>query len=315
MKKILSICLIVCFMLSFAMPVMAADSENVAKGANVTLIGYLDASIEVKDILVDGEYGTDELNYAGGNWNGKHAAFVNRYNADGEMTTLDDFKTPPYVEGYPYYSFIILELKKAADVNTFRMIATDPDYGIGDFRLQEFDILVSATGEAGTWKVAHEARGTRDNDSWVYVDEGEDLVYPYWVYEADLGANENIKYVSLGITMLCNHDNLTTGQFVNLLELEVYAAEATETEPVETEPVETEPTETEPTETEPTETEPTETEPTETEPTETEPTETEPTETEPTETESPETFDFVIVPVVALAAAAAGAVVLKKKEN
>jgi hypothetical protein len=31
--------------------------------------------------------------------------------------------------------------------------------------------------------------------------------------------------------------------------------------------------------------------------------------------EAPATFDFVIVPAIALAAAAAGAVVLKKKEN
>ena len=302
MKKLLSICLIVCFMLSFAMPVMAAEGENVALGAEITLIGFKAEANDISNVLVDGLYGTDETTWNHeSNWNAKHEAFVNRYNADGDVTVLDDYKTPPYVEGYPYYSLIILELKDKADVNTFRMVATDPDYGAGEFRLQEFDILVSATGEAGTWKVVHEARDTRNNDSWVYVDEGDDLIYPYWVYEADLGANEDIKYVSIGVTMLCNHDNLTNGQFVNLLELEVFAAaEAAETEPTETEP---------------TETEPTETEPTETEPTETEPTETEPTETEPTETEAPETFDFVIVPVAALAVAAAGAVVLKKKEN
>ena len=302
MKKILAICLIVCFMLSFAMPVMAAEGENVALGAEVTLIGIGDPGDEVNARLVNGVYTTDETTWnCDDNWNAKHVAFVNRYNADGDVTTLDDYKTPPYVEGYPYYSLIILELEKAADLDTFRMVATDPDGGIGDFRLQEFDILVSATGEAGTWKVAHEARDTRNNDSWVYVDEGDDLVYPYWVYEAKLNDAADCKFVAVGVTMLCNHDNLTTGQFVNLLELEVFAAaEATETEPTETEP---------------TETEPTETEPTETEPTETEPTETEPTETEPTETEAPETFDFVIVPVAALAVAAAGAVVLKKKEN
>ena len=310
MKKILSICLIVCFMLSFAMPVMAADSENVAKGANVTLIGYADFANETRDILVDGEYGTDELDYKGGNWSeAKFAAFVNRYNANGEFITLENYKEPPYQEGYPYFGLIILELKNAADVRTFRMIASDPDYGVGEFRYQEFDVLVSATGEAGSWKVVHEARDTRNNDSWVYVEEGDDLVYPYWVYEADLGANTGIKYVALGITMLCNHNDMAKGQFNNLYELEVLANGAST--PVETEPVETEPTETEPTETEPTETEPTETEPTETEPTETEPTETEPT----TEPEAPATFDFVIVPVVAIAAAAAGAVVLKKKEN
>ena len=301
MKKILSICLIVCFMLSFAMPVMAAESENVALGAEVTLIGFKADANDTTNILVNGLYATDESNWNHeNNWNAKHESFANRYNADGDVTALASYKEPPYAEGYPYYSMIILELKDAADVNTFRMVATDPDSGVGEFRLQEFDILVSATGEAGTWKVAHEARDTRNNDSWVYVDEGDDLVYPHWVYEADLGVNAGIKYVALGITMLCNHDNLTYGQFVNILELEVLAAAGT-SEPVETEPVETEPVETEPVETEPVETEPVETEPVETEPT--------------VEPEAPATFDFVIVPVVVIAAAAAGAVVLKKKEN
>ena len=312
MKKILSICLIVCFMLSFAMPVMAAEGENVALGANVTLIGFKPEASDTTGILVNGLYSTDETTWDHeNNWNAKHEAFAKRYNADGDVTELASYKEPPYAEGYPYYSLIILELKEAADVDTFRMVATDPDYGVGEFRLQEFDILVSATGEAGTWKVAHEARDTRNNDSWVYVDEGDDLVYPYWVYEADLGVNAGIKYVAVGVTMLCNHDNLTTGQFVNLLELEVLAAEAAATEPAATEPVETEPAATEPVETEPVETEPVETEPVETEPVETEPVETEPT----AEPEAPATFDFVIVPVVAIAAAAAGAVVLKKKEN
>jgi hypothetical protein len=314
MKKILSICLIVCFMLSFAMPVMAADSENVALGANVTLVGYLEDAEDVKDVLVDGVYGTDELNYKAGNFNVKFAAFANRYNADGEMTTFDSYKEPPYAEGFPYYGMIILELKNAADVTTFRIIDSDPDYGIGDWRYQEFDILVSATGAAGSWKVAHEARGTRDNDSWVYVEEGDDLVCPYWIYEADLGANTGIKYVALGITMVCNHDNLGYGQWSNLYELEVFANGSSA--PAATEPAATEPAATEPAATEPAATEPAATEPAATEPAATEPAATEPAATEPAgQPEAPATFDFVIVPVVAIAAAAAGAVVLKKKEN
>lgn len=248
MKKILSIFLIASLMMSFAMPKTAAEYENIAEGATVTLLGFHPAAADTADRIVDGVYGTDEANWScSGNWNAKHAAFANRYNADGEMITLASYKEPPYAEGYPYYSLIILELKTAADAKAFRMIATDPDMGAGKFRLQEFDILVSTTGEAGTWKVAHEARETRSNGSWVYVDEGEDLVYPYWVYEADLGSNANTGFVALGITMLCNHDDLSIGQYVNLLELEVLSAatEVPETESPETEPAETEPTETE----------------------------------------------------------------------
>lgn len=75
--------------------------------------------------------------------------------------------------------------------------------------------------------------------------------------------------------------------------------------------------------TEPTDTEPTETEPTETEPTETEPTETEPTETEPTEETTEEVTEdgkkgcksAIGMGVVAVMAAAAAVVALKKKED
>ena len=220
MRKILALCLTALMMLSIVAPVMAADKTNVALGAEVELTGYLEASEELKGVLTDGEYNTD-MDYNAGNWGGKHAAFVIRYNADRETTEFESYKEPPYAEGFPYYSFITLKLENAADLDSYRVVMADPDFGIGEWTIQEWDILVSATGEAGSWKVVHEARETRVNEEWKY-DESEELMWPVWTYEADLADAKGVKYVALGLTMLCNHDNLGNGQYVDMLEFEIF---------------------------------------------------------------------------------------------
>ena len=302
MRKILALCLAVLMMAALAAPVMAA--ENVALGAEVELIGYLDAAEEGKTYLTDGEYNTD-MAWNAGMWGGKHKAFATRYNADRETTELASYKEPPYAEGYPYYSFITLKLENAADLESYRIVMADPDFGIGDYLIQEWDILVSATGEPGSWKVVHEARQTKENEEWKY-DESEDLMWPVWTYDADLTGATGVKYVALGLCLLCNHNDLGKGQYVDMLEIEVYGtagagAPATEdtTAAVEdtTAAVEDTTAAVEDTTAATQDTTPV---------------------TENTEVETPDapaTFDFVIVPAIALAAAAAGAVVLKKKEN
>ena len=324
MRKILALCLAVLMMAALAAPVMAADKVNVAKDASVTLTGYLEAAEELKGVLVDGEYNTD-MDWNAGCWGGKHAAFAIRYNADRETTELASYKEPPYAEGFPYYSFITLELTAVSDLDSYRIVMADPDFGIGDWVIQEWDILVSATGEAGSWKVAHEARETKVNGDWKY-DEDEDLMWPVWTYEADLKDATGVKYVALGLTMLCNHDNLGNGQYVDMLEFEVFGtagnAPATEdTTPVteDTTPVTEDTTPVTEDTTPVTEDTTPVTEDTTPVTEDTTPVteDTTPvTDTTPDdETDAPATFDFVIVPAIALAAAAAGAVVLKKKEN
>ena len=312
MRKILALCLTALMMLSIVAPVMAADETNVALGATVTVTGYLPEYAEKAAVLTDGDYNTD-VDWSAGNWGGKHQAFATRYNANGETTELASYKEPPYTEGYPYYSLITLELKSAADLSKYRIIMADPDFGIGDYLIQEWDILVSSTGEAGSWKVAHEARQTKENELWFY-DESEDVMYPYWVFEADLSGAENVKYVALGLCLLCNHNDLGKGQYVNMLELEVYgtaAGNAPATEAPATEAPATEAPATEPAATEAPATEAPATEAPATEAPATEPAATEPADAP----DAPATFDFVIVPAIAIAAAAAGVVVLKKKEN
>ena len=306
MRKILALCLTALMMLSIVAPVMAADETNVAAGATVTLTGYLDAYVETAAVLTDGEYNTD-VAWNAGNWGGKHKAFATRYNANDETTELASYKEPPYTEGYPYYSFITLELKSAADLSKYRLIMADPDFGIGDYLIQEWDILVSSTGEPGSWKVAHEARQTKETEQWKY-EESEDVMYPYWYLDAELKNATNVKYVRLGLCLLCNHNDLGKGQYVNMLEFEVYGTPAGNAPATEAPATDAPATEAPATEAPATEAPATQAPATEAPATQA------PTET-PETPDAPATFDFVIVPAVALAAAAAGAVVLKKKEN
>ena len=292
MKKILALCLTVLMLVAIAVPAMAADKINLAKDANISLIGYLDSADANKNILIDGKYNTD-VDWSAGNWHGAHADFKKRYNAEGDFTAVESHGVAPYVEGFPYYSILVMELKEVADVESMVLVMADADYGIGDYCLQEFDILTSDTGEA--WTVSHEARATLTEQKWTYVDN-EDVIFPYWTYEAELDEITNCKYIALAITVLANKQ-LSVAQYADILEIEVYgtaAAGATEdTTPVteDTTPV-TEDTTPVTEDTTPV------------------------TQDTPTVTpDAPATFDFVIVPAIALAAAAAGAVVLKKKEN
>ena len=170
-----------------------------------------------------------------------------------------------------------------------------------------FGDYLDAAYEMNTWRITYNAK-----DVTVVVEflnDGE--------WEEVGSASTDQEYTITLTRMFGRYGAETFANFFGDIDyLEIHARAAVAAEPVETEPVETEPVETEPVETEPVETEPVETEPVETEPVETEPVVTEPVETEPVETDTPDapaTFDFVILPVVALAAAAAGVVVFKKK--
>ena len=312
-KKILAFALVALMAVASFAPAFAADKENVMLTAEfydaVNITPDKGDYIEIFDEMIC--VGPNHI-VGGVNWRITKDAVYNRYDIDGY----------DYEEG-AYIGMVTYELDKAYTVDSFKVYVLDmAPLGIGvantiDWLPMGFDILVSTTGEDGSWSVAWSGKDLHgegdDAGIWQYGEENDDSLAHYYI-EANFDKAVEAKFVRFALTAFNNTGDPTASpaRYFNISELEIYAATGAA---VETEPTETEPTETEPTETEPTETEPTETEPTETEPTETEPTETEPTETEPTETESPETFDFVIVPVVALAAAAAGAVVLKKKEN
>ena len=310
-KKILAVALVALMAVASFAPAFAADKENVMLTAEyyeaINITPDKGDYIEVYDEMIC--VGPNHI-VGGVNWRITKDAVYNRYDIDGY-----DFEEGAYI------GMVTYEFDKAYTVDSFKAYVIDmAPLNIGventiDWLPMGFDLLVSTTGEDGTWKVAYSGKNLHgvmdDAGEWQYGEENDESLGHYYL-ESSFSPVE-AKFIRFALTSFNNEGDPTASpaRYFNLSELQVFgvaAAGATETEA-------TEPTETEPTETEPTETEPTETEPTETEPTETEPTETEPTETEPTETESPETFDFVIVPVVALAAAAAGAVVLKKKEN
>ena len=312
-KKILAVALVALMAVASFAPAFAADKENVMLTAEfydaINITPDKGDYFEVADESIC--IGPNHIN-GGVNWRITKDAVYNRYDIDGY----------DYEEG-AYIGMVTYELDKVYTIDSFKMYVLDmAPLGIGvdntiDWMPMAFDVLVSTTGEDGSWTVAWSGKDLHgegdDAGVWQYGEENDESLAHYYL-DVTFDKAVEAKFVRWAPTAFNNAGDPTAvgARYFNISEWQIFAATGAA---VETEPTETEPTETEPTETEPTETEPTETEPTETEPTETEPTETEPTETEPTETESPETFDFVIVPVVALAAAAAGAVVLKKKEN
>ena len=307
-KKILAFALVALMAVASFAPAFAADKENVMLTAEfydaVNITPDKGDFIEIFDEMIC--VGPTHL-IGAVNWKIPMDGMYNRYDIDG----YDD-------EEGAYLGFVTYELDKQYTLDSFKMYFLDmAPLGVGvsntiDWMPMGFDVLVSTTGEDGSWTVAWSGKDLHgegaDAGAWKYVEENDESLAHY-VLDVTFDKAVEAKFIRWAPTAFNNtgDPSVSSARFFDISEWQVFAAAAGA--------VETEPTETEPTETEPTETEPTETEPTETEPTETEPTETEPTETEPTETESPETFDFVIVPVVALAAAAAGAVVLKKKEN
>ena len=318
-KKILAVALVALLAVASFAPAFAADKENVMLNAeyydSVNITPDKGDYFEISDEMIAA--GPNHI-VGGVNWRITKDAVYNLYDIDG----YDD-------EEGAYIGFVTYELDKLYTIDSSKLYVIDmAPLGVGvdntiDWLPMAFDILVSTTGEDGSWTVAWSGKDLHgegdDAGVWQHAEDGDESLAHYYL-DITFDKAVEAKYIRWAPTAFNNTGDPTVvgARYFNISEWQVFtaAAGAVETEPVETEPVETEPVETEPVETEPVETEPVETEPVVTEPVETEPVETEPVETEPTtEDEAPATFDFVIVPVVAIAAAAAGAVVLKKKEN
>ena len=316
-KKILAFALVALMAVACFAPAFAADKENVM--LNSVYFDHVNITPDKNtyDELHDGQFAIGPTHIQGGvNLRIPKDAIYNYYDVNG----VED------EEGI-YCGFVTYELDKVYTVDSYKLIVIDmAPLGIGvantiDWLPRSFDILVSTTGEDDSWTLVYSCEALHgegdDAGEYKFVEETDDL-YAYYYVEANFTKAADAKYIKWAVTDLNNDDPSSYGaRYFNISELEIYGAAAAG-QPVETEPVVTEPVVTEPVVTEPVVTEPVVTEPVVTEPVVTEPVVTEPVVTEPVVTETPDapaTFDFVIVPVVAIAAAAAGAVVLKKKEN
>ena len=308
-KKILAVALVALLAVASFAPAFAADKENVMLNAE-----YYDSVNITPD---NGDYFEicDDMICVGPthvigavNWRVPKDAVYNLYDIDG----YDD-------EEGAYLGFVTYELDKQYTLDSFKMYFLDmAPLGVGvsntiDWMPMGFDVLVSTTGEDGSWSVAWSGKDLHgegdDAGAWKYVEENDESLAHY-VLDVTFDKAVEAKFIRWAPTMFNNAGDptVTSARYFDISEWQVFAAAAgaAATEPAATEPAATEPAATEPAATEPAATEPAATEPAATEPAATEPT---------TEPEAPATFDFVIVPVVAIAAAAAGAVVLKKKEN
>ena len=315
MKKILAFSLVVLLAVAAFAPAFAADKVNVMLTSEHYDFVNITPDKGSYDELKDGLIATGPTHIQGGcNLRIAAADIYNLYDVEGEEND----------EG-SYIGFIVYELDAVYTVDSFKMYVLDmAPLGIGvsntiDWLPRCFDILVSTTAEEGSWNLVYSGKDLHgegdDAGAWELLEENDESLARYCL-AANFDKAAEAKYIKLAFTDFNNTGDPTAAgaRFFNISEWEVYGvaagnAPATEdTTPVteDTTPV-TEDTTPATEDTTPA------TEDTTPVAEDTTPVTEDTTATE--DTEAPETFDFVIVPVVALAAAAAGAVVLKKKEN
>ena len=316
-KKLLAVALVALLAVASFAPAFAAEKVNVMKTAtwvaNANLddtkyndTGLGDGSMSDPNRLIDGVYGVGPTNKQ----DTLNTRVIDQWVYYNENDEED--------EAGLYMWTVTFELDKVYTIDSTSVIVMDlTTCGIGSSHpiqwvQRGFHILVSATGEAGSWKVAHEAEDLHPEDDlgqYEYVEPCDEYPTGYYIYKAEFAAVD-AKYIKYAATCPTT-DLLSTGNWINFSEWEVYGVEAAN-QP-ETPATEAPATEAPATEAPATEAPATEAPATEAPATEAPATQA-PTET-PETPDAPATFDFVIVPAVALAAAAAGAVVLKKKEN
>ena len=302
-KKLLAVALVALLAVASFAPAFAAEKTNVMAGATfVTHANLNEASM-----------GTD----AAGNpsdWtklqDGLYATFADSNKQDTFNTRVIDQwlyfnEDDEEADDGIYLWTLTFELDQVYSIDSTAVIVMDlSGCGIGSSHpiqwvQRGFHLLVSETGEAGSWKVALAAEDLHPEDDlgeFEYVEPTDDQPAGYYIYKASFDA-VNAKYVKYAATCPTT-DLLTTGNWINFSEWEVYGTPVGGAATEDTTPA-------------------TEDTTAAVEDTTAATQDTTPV-TENTEVETPDapaTFDFVIVPAIALAAAAAGAVVLKKKEN
>ena len=312
-KKLLAVALVALLAVASFAPAFAAEKVNVMKTATWVANANLDdtkyndnedGSKSDPTKLIDGIYGVGPTNKQ----DTLNTRVIDQWVYYNENDEED--------EAGLYMWTVTFELDKVYTIDSTSVIVMDlTTCGIGSSHpiqwvQRGFHLLVSETGEAGSWKVALEAEDLHPEDDlgeFEYVEPSDEYPTGYYIYKAEFDA-VNAKFVKYAATCPTT-DLLSTGHWINFSEWEVYGVEAAN-QP------ETPATEAPATVAPATEAPATEAPATEAPATEAPATEAPATEAPATqEPEAPATFDFVIVPAIAIAAAAAGVVVLKKKEN
>ena len=327
-KKLLAVALVALLAVASFAPAFAAEKVNVMKTATWVANANLDDTKynENEDgtksdptKLIDGIYGVGPANKQ----DTLNTRVIDQWVYYNENDEED--------EAGLYMWTVTFELDKVYTIDSTSVIVMDlTTCGIGashpiQWVQRGFHLLVSETGEAGSWKVALEAEDLHPEDDlgeYEYVEPSDEYPTGYYIYKAEFDA-VNAKFVKYASTCPTT-DLLSTGNWINFSEWEVYgtpvAGQTEDTTPVteDTTPVTEDTTPVTEDTTPVTEDTTPVTEDTTPVTEDTTPVTEDTTPVTDTTTDTPDapaTFDFVIVPAVALAAAAAGAVVLKKKEN
>ena len=316
-KKILAASLVALLAVASFAPAFAADKTNVMlNSAFYEAINITEETADrgTFDMLVDGLYAIGPTHMEGS---------VNAKVASGNVYTYHDADGVEDDAG-DYLCMVTYELDKVYTVDSFKLIYGDlvPLANITKSMItwlpRGFAILTSTTGEAGSWNVAwrgDDLHDTVETEVYKYVEAAGDL-YPYYYIEGKFEKAVDAKFVKIAFTNLNNDAGTASGRYFNMSELEVYGTASGNAPATEAPATEAPATEAPATEAPATEAPATEAPATEAPATEAPATEAPATQAPATqEPEAPATFDFVIVPAIAIAAAAAGVVVLKKKEN
>ena len=222
-RRFTALALVLC-VLAGSIPVThaAGDRQNVLKGAhyesqfNLNEDYYSDSVYGGKSDpskLVDDRYGAGPTNKDNG-LNTKVLDQYLRYDADGKLS-----------EDGEYLWGVTFRLGRACDVDGFTLITDDmSNLNIGvsstvPWLQMGFDILVSETGEDGSWQVVHSASALHtatDKGQYTYVSSRAG----YYVYSASFTA-VSAKYVRFAATSLTCPD-FDKAHWINITEIQLF---------------------------------------------------------------------------------------------
>ncbi len=166
--------------------------------------------------MIDGRWGVGPTHKDEG-LNTRVVNVENRYNADGVQ------------DNSLYLWSATFGLEGLHQLNGFRLINLDlTDMGIGSTRTvqwfqRDFDILVSETGEAGSWRVVYEGRNLHtesDPGAYVYHPNAQGKL-PYYDLTVSFAEAAQARFVQIA-SLSETSDVITSSHWVNISELEVY---------------------------------------------------------------------------------------------
>ncbi len=232
-RRILAAALVAVMVIACAAPVFAADGKtNMMKDASfVEAINIIDNGDDNFEGVVDGGIAVGPTHMQE-SLNGKISNINKRFDVDGVEIPEEKVNLDEKVDGQ-YIWELTYELLNKATIDSFTFYFIDLVVGNVNntvpWLLHDFDLYVSDTGAAGSWKLAYRAEelhdGFIDSDYYEFVEAHDDRL-DYWIYSDKFEKAVDAKFVKLAVPTLTN-ETLSTKNWVNLNEIELYGTLAT----------------------------------------------------------------------------------------